>query len=324
LAATSNLAGGFGGFLKSFSTICMTHARGIRHHKSELMNRFAARVCTPIVIALAMASCLQSRAQMARWTNSLGQVFVPVPGTKVSFSTWETRVKDFAAFAATQPKLDGTNWNHAFYHEVTPVSAGPDYPVVNVSWNDARAFCDWLTAVERSTGKIPAGTSYRLPTDTEWSVAVGLGDHEAGDTPKEKSAKLPNVFPWGTQFPPPPGAGDFADQTARIYFTNWPNITNYTDGFVTTAPVGSFTPNALGIYDLAGNAMEWCEDSYDASHKQRVMRGGAWNNCGPKSLLSSYREHVTPNRYSVTTGFRCVLELPADSTGNGTNAGHAK
>ena len=176
--------------------------------------------------------------------------------------------------------------------------------MVKVSWNDARAFCGWLTAVERGSGKIPAGASYRLPTDTEWSIAVGLGDHEAGDTPKEKSAKLPNVFPWGAQFPPPPGAGNFADQTARIYFTNWPNITNYTDGFVTTAPVGSFTPNTLGIYDLAGNAMEWCEDSYDASHKQRVMRGGAWNNCGPKSLLSSYREHVAPNRYSVTTGFR--------------------
>src|SRR6516165_2934866 len=79
-----------------------------------------------------------------RWTNSMGMVFVPVPHTTVSFSIYETRVKDFAAFAETNPKLDGTNWNHAFYHDVTPVSAGPDYPVVNVSWNDASEFCSWL------------------------------------------------------------------------------------------------------------------------------------------------------------------------------------
>src|SRR5487761_2362181 len=63
-----------------------------------------------------------------------------------------------------------------------------------------------------------------------------------------------------------------------------------------TAPVGSFTPNPLGIYDLAGNAMEWCQDFYDASQRQHVLRGGAWINCGPKSLLSSSREHAAPNR----------------------------
>jgi formylglycine-generating enzyme required for sulfatase activity len=283
---------------------------------TNLMNRFAARFHSAIFAFAVMATCLPLHAQPSRWTNSLGQIFVPVPDTKVSFSIWETRVKDFAAFAATQPKLDGTNWQHALYHDQTPVSVGPDYPVVNVSWNDARAFCDWLTATELHSGKIPAGATYRLPTDAEWSIAVGIGGRETGDTPKDKNAKLPNIYPWGTQFPPPPRAGNFADQTARIYFTNWPNITNYTDGYVTTAPVGSFTPNALGLYDLAGNVMEWCEDSYDASQKQRVLRGGAWINCGPKSLLSSYREHTGPARYSVATGFRCVLELPA-----ATNAG---
>jgi formylglycine-generating enzyme required for sulfatase activity len=241
-------------------------------------------------------------------TNSLGMIFVPVPHTKVSFSIFETRVKDFAAFAATKPKLDGTNWNHAFYHGVTPVSAGPDFPVVNISWNDAAAFCAWLTKAERQAGDISPKELYRLPTDEEWSCAVGIGGRETGATPKEKSAKLEQVFPWGAQFPPPPGAGNFADQAALNYFTNWPHIEGYNDGFVTTAPVGSFAPNALGIYDLAGNALEWCDDFYDASHKQRVLRGGAWNNCGPKSLLSSYREHVAPQRFSVVTGFRCVLQ----------------
>lgn len=272
-----------------------------------------ALVVPVLVLAWLAVSCASESGKGAatagpRWTNSLGQVFVPVPGTTVQFCIWETRVKDFAVFAATGAKLDGTNWNNAFYHAATPVSVGPEYPVVNVSWNDAEAFCAWLTRVERASGKISAGQRYRLPTDDEWSVAVGIGGRETGSTPHEKSGKLAGVYPWGTQWPPPAGSGNFADQTALDYFKEWPHIEGYNDGYVTTAPVGTFQPNALGIYDLAGNAEEWCGDYYDGTHQARVLRGGAWNNCGPHSLLSSYREHVAPDRCSVVTGFRCVLE----------------
>ena len=283
--------------------------------RSHQMNQAVAKILSALSIASLALSCahIQPPAENAspvtsRWTNSLGMVFVPVPHTQVSFSIWETRVKDFAAFAASRPKLDGTNWNRAFYHGITPVSAGPDFPVVNVSWNDAQAFCVWLTDTGRAAGNISAKQTYRLPTDAEWSWAVGIGGRETDATPKARSAKQENIFPWGTQFPPPPGAGNFADQAALNYFTNWPHIENYNDGFVTTAPVGSFAPNVLGIYDLAGNALEWCDDFYDASRRQKVLRGGAWINCGPKSLLSSYREHVSPERFSVVTGFRCVLQ----------------
>ncbi len=269
---------------------------------------------TPCLLAWLTAPVPSQATDAApgRWTNSLGMVFASVPGTRVRFSIYETRVKDFAAFAATNPKLDGTNWNHALYHGVTAVSAGDDYPVVNVSWNDAVHFCDWLTETERKAGNLSTNQLYRLPADAEWSRAVGIGGQETGVTPKDKNAKLEGVYPWGTQFPPPPRAGNFADKAALDYFTNWPHITNYDDGYVTTAPVGSFTPNPYGLYDMAGNAMEWCGDFYDASHKQRVLRGGAWINCGPETLLSSYREHVSPGRFSVATGFRCVLAQDAD------------
>jgi formylglycine-generating enzyme required for sulfatase activity len=243
----------------------------------------------------------------SRWTNQLGMVFVPVPPTHAAFSIYETRVSDFAAFAATQPKLDGTNWNHALYHNVTPVSAGANYPVVAVSWNDATAFCRWLTETERDQNLIPPGAVYRLPTDAEWSWAAGIGDRETGATPKAKNAKLKDVYPWGTQFPPPPGTGNFADQAALNYFKKWPNIPGYDDGYVTTAPVGSFKPNGFGLYDLAGNAAEWCEDSYDGTSSRRELRGGSWVNTGPKSLWASTRMSVGPNRFSVITGFRCVL-----------------
>jgi formylglycine-generating enzyme required for sulfatase activity len=293
----------------------MTRLAAIRQNAGNLMTLSAATVLPAVLVTALMMSCAQGRSQVksvrftaSPRTNGLGMVFVPVPHTRVAFSIYETRAKDFAAFAATKPKLDGTNWNRAAYHGVTAVSNGADFPVVDVSWNDAVTFCAWLTETERVAGKISAKQLYRLPTDVEWSEAAGIGDRETNGLPKDKSAKLENIYPWGTQFPPPPGAGNFADQAALNYFTNWPHIEGYNDGFVTTSPVGSFKANAFGIYDLAGNALEWCEDFYDASHRQRVLRGGAWNNCGPKSLLSSYREHAAPERFSVVTGFRCVLE----------------
>lgn len=287
------------------------------------MNKSTVGILPVLLTALLAASCAHVRPLAkshcpvsARSTNHLGMVFVPVPHTGVAFSIYETRVCDFAAFAAIHPKLDGTNWNRAFYHGVTPVSTGSNFPVVNVSWNDARAFCEWLTQTERRAGLIPPGSVYRLATDAEWSWAAGIGDRESGATPKDKNAKLKDVYPWGTQIPPPPGAGNFADQAALDYFTNWPHIQGYNDGFVTTSPVGSFQPNESGLYDLAGNAAEWCEDSYDGVSSRRELRGGSWVNTGPKSLWSSTRMAVGPDRFSVITGFRCVL-----TGGNGENRG---
>ena len=280
------------------------------------MNPAAARTL-PIVLALLLPASGVGSATHAPidltpfrpLTNSLSMVFVRVPEMKAACCIYETRVKDYAAFAAAKSPMAGTNWQHAFYHGVTPVSPGPDFPVVNVSWNEATAFCEWLTVAEKRTGTLGAKDFYRLPTDEEWSRAAGIRQRESGATPRKKSAQLPNLFPWGEQFPPPPGSGNFADLTARDFFTNWPHIANYRDGYITTAPVGSFAPNRYGLYDLAGNALEWCADFYDASHQQRVLRGGAWNNCGPKSLLTSYREHAAPERCSVVTGFRCVLQI---------------
>ena len=82
------------------------------------------------------------------------------------------------------------------------------HPVVNVSWKDANAFCAWLTKKEMAEGKIKAGQKYRLPTDAEWSVAVGLGK-EKGNTPEAKDGGIKDVYPWGKEWPPPVGAGNY-------------------------------------------------------------------------------------------------------------------
>ncbi|MCX6922938.1 MAG: SUMF1/EgtB/PvdO family nonheme iron enzyme [Verrucomicrobia bacterium] len=134
-----------------------------------------------------------------RWTNSLGMVFVKVPGTDVCFSIWDTRVQDYQVYAESREGVDDS-WRSG--------ESGPTHPVVNVDWGDANKFCDWLTAQEWNAGLLSSSQSYRLPTDAEWSVAVGL-QGESGSTPGDKDRKIKDVYPWGNQWPPPRGAGNY-------------------------------------------------------------------------------------------------------------------
>jgi formylglycine-generating enzyme required for sulfatase activity/tRNA A-37 threonylcarbamoyl transferase component Bud32 len=223
------------------------------------------------------------------FVNTLGMEFVPVPGTAVLFCRWETRVKDYTAYAKGN-KVDAA-WA-ATNKEGVPSSREPEHPVASVSWNDANGFCEWLTKKEIAEGKLAKGMKYRLPTDEEWSRAVGLA-FESGATPSAKSGKNSVDFPWGTGFPPAGKVGNYADEAFHAKFPNkkageeddsdvekdpkaknW--IVGYTDGFATSAPVGSFPANEWGIHDLGGNVWEWCEDWYDASQKERVLRGASW------------------------------------------------
>jgi formylglycine-generating enzyme required for sulfatase activity len=221
------------------------------------------------------------------FVNTLGMPFVPVPGTDVQFCIWETRVKDYAEYAAANAGVDGSWKKPGFKQEDT-------HPVVKVSWNEAQAFCEWLTKKEMAEGKIKAGQKYRLPTDAEWSVAVGLGK-EKGNTPKEKNRGIKDVYPWGKEWPPPKGAGNYGESL---------NVDNYEY----TSPVGSFAANKLGLHDMGDNVLEWCEDWYDPAIKAfRVLRGASWGDGGPGTLLSSDRVIGTPDFRRNNVGFRCVL-----------------
>jgi len=248
----------------------------------------------------------------APFVNTLGMKFVPVPGTKVLFSIWDTRVRDYAARALVNTVDDA--WTRQI-HEGVPVSREPDDPVAGVTWNDAQAFCQWLTESEAVAGKLPKGAKYRLPTDEEWSRAVGL-DSEPGATPAEKSQKDEVDFPWGTGFPPPrPNLGNYGDSAKHQKFPLERWIEGYSDGYVTTSPVASFPPNAYGLYDMGGNLRQWCEDWFDASQKERTMRGASWHAATLASVLLSYRYHAIPGHREDDYGFRCVLELPGPPAG---------
>jgi serine/threonine protein kinase len=217
------------------------------------------------------------------FTDSLGMKFVPLGDIQISI--WETRVQDYEAFC----RATGRAYQPADF----PQTAAD--PVVRVNWFEAMAFCKWLTEKEHNENLIEDRQAYRLPTDLEWSMAVGLVN-ESGATPEARDGKIKNEFPWGKQWPPPNGTGNYAAGRRR-------------GG---TMPVGSFKPNSIGLYDLGGNVWEWCLDTYKggASGTGRdwgVLRGGSWATQNRLEMQSSYRNVVDRNDRDVIYGFRCVL-----------------
>ncbi|GHT19420.1 hypothetical protein FACS1894189_8210 [Planctomycetales bacterium] len=143
------------------------------------------------------------------------------------------------------------------------------HPVVNVSWNDAVAFCEWLSKKE--------GKKYRLPTEIEWEYAAKAGTttrYWFGNEPEEL-AKYDNV----------------ADTTGKSEHRSWTQIgINSKDGFVYTAPVDALRANPWGLFGIHGNVSEWCGDIYNASERQYNVRGGSWY-CGANLARSTKRQH---------------------------------
>jgi formylglycine-generating enzyme required for sulfatase activity/serine/threonine protein kinase len=225
--------------------------------------------------------------------NSLGMTFVKVGD--VQFATRGTRVKDYAQFVQ-ETGYPKTGWKNPGFEQTE------DHPVVNVSWTDALSFCKWLTDKDRAAGILAANESYRLPTDLEWSKAVGLPT-EKGDSPEMRDMGIQDQYPWGTQWPPPKNAGNYTGKETGAEVA----IAGFDDGYVHTSPVGAFAPNALGIYDMGGNVWQWCMDTWNPKARSRVLRGGSWDQGALRlSLLSSCRIHSMPDRESSNYGFRVV------------------
>ena len=159
-----------------------------------------------------------------------------------------------------------------------PTAKGMDsdrHPVVNVSWREATGYAEWLS---RETGKL-----YRLPDEREWAyVAIRWASKAA-----------------------PCQHGNIADRSLGQVFRQW-QISDCDDGFVRSAPVGSFQANALGVHDLFGNVAEWVNDCGPSGCGSHIARGSAWDSAGDE-LQPSFRESY--DRPSDTRGFRVVREL---------------
>jgi hypothetical protein len=238
--------------------------------------------------------------------NSLGMNFVPLGD--VMFSAWETRYRDYMEYCkATQARRPG---------RVDASGKGGTLPVVGVDRNEARAFCAWLTERERNAGLIGAQDAYRLPTDEEWSRAVGL-PLERGATPAERNGRIRGIYPWGFDWPPPPDADNLADMESARKASLDSAIAGYEDKFPFLAPVTALRPNERGVTGLAGNASEWVDTDFESvaavkeGESPRVVpgttRGGNWRTSSPDELLASVRVPVPPDTRRITIGFRIVL-----------------
>ncbi len=236
------------------------------------------------------------------FTNSLGMKFVPVRGTDVLFGISEVTYQQYAAFAKANPDIAG-DWKNQIHDGFVIKEKADDHPVTRVNLEDAKAFCAWLCNEEKK--------EYRLPTDHEWSLAVGIGKKEDEKaTPEEKARKMVDEYPWGSEWPPPQGAGNYSDQSRKAKAKAARATTyldGYDDGFPTTAPVMSFKPNQFGLYDLGGNVWEWVSDKYSPSSSAFVLRGGSWDGSFRERALSSCRVINEPTSRSSFYGFRCVL-----------------
>jgi len=256
----------------------------------------------------------------AMFVNSLGMKFAPVPihggptaGKRVLFSIWEVREKDYQEFVS-----DTNGW----WTKDPEIDHGLDHPATSIAWPNAVAFSAWLTERERKLGKIGANETFRLPSDHEWSCAVGIGEREDPNAaPSDKRIKIKNVFPWGATWPPPSRSGNFWSEELRPLLAvgkfSWvkAELTGYEDGYATLAPVGKYPANRHGLHDLAGNVGEWCSDWFDSSQTQRVVRGSDWSFVGEiaeTTFLSSYRYGIRPELRQSAIGFRVVLEVGRD------------
>jgi hypothetical protein len=250
------------------------------------------------------------------WENGIGMRFAPL-GPDLMVAIWETRVRDYQRFVEESQRLEKESRHAAARPPDFPQT--PEHPVVNVSREDARAFCQWLTESERKSQRIADTHIYRLPTDLEWSTMVGLREEE-GISPGWRDARKQAVYPWGVAWPPDQIVGNFADLTAAgtpgVSIDR--TIANYDDGFAYTAPVGSFRPNSAGLFDLSGNVQEWVEDEYSKLGKNLlgVLRGGGWSTFQSENLLSGSRNAVPPTYQDAIYGFRVVLaKVPPKADG---------
>jgi gliding motility-associated lipoprotein GldK len=213
-------------------------------------------------------------------------------------------IKDFA-YSYNEPMHNSYFWHQAY----------GDYPVVGVSWDQAKAFCAWRTMYKNSYVKKQKGrdqvNSFRLPTEAEWEYAA-RGGIESG------------TYPWG---------GPYAKNDRGCFLANFkPMRGDYAaDGALYTVEAKSYEPNDFNLYNMAGNVSEWTDSSYDAgayefvssmnpnvsdkANQRKVIRGGSWKDVA-FFLQVSTRDFEYADSARSYIGFRTVQDyMGTDATG---------
>jgi sulfatase modifying factor 1 len=189
-------------------------------------------------------------------------------------------------------RVDGATWRHPEGPRST-IKKSWDHPVVQVSWNDARYYAEWV-------GK-------RLPTEAEWEFAA-------------RGGLVQKPFPWGDEREPG------GKHMMNVWQGVFPSVNTEADGYYGTAPARSFKPNRYGLYNMTGNVWEWCADWFDPDYyrespainpvgptigERKVIRGGSY--LCHESYCNRYRTDArfsnTPESATTNCGFRCAISL---------------
>ncbi len=215
-----------------------------------------------------------TREQFARFVEDSGR---DMSGVSFGFSESKQRVDP-----GDQYSFDNPGWEQ-----------DADHPATCISWQDAVAFCEWLSRKE--------GATYRLPTEAEWEYACRAGSSKSHSFGNESADKFCNIT---------------EDE-------NWKGLEDIADGFEFTSPVGSFEPNEFGLCDMHGNVNEWVSDFYRKDYyqnsppadpqgpsdgDQRILRGGSFNKT-QKSTRSAERLWMGSDQRFYANGFRVVCEI---------------
>lgn len=285
-----------------------------------------------IEYALKSAGEAKLAAMPATRTTSLGQVLVLVkggrytmgsprrePGRRSNETERQVELKRpfyIGRFQVTNKEFREFKADHQsgiFKDESLDLDA---QPVVRVSWQEAAAFCNWLSerdklppAYVRRDDRLeladPVTTGYRLPTEAEWEFAARFD-----------GARATRKYPWGDGLPVPAKSGNWGDASA-IYLTPV-TISGYDDGFRVAAPVGRFPANPLGLNDMGGNVLEWTTDRYSIyvvgpeyqstdpvgprTGDNYVIRGAGWLTGKVPELRTAVRDTGSSGRPDL--GFR--------------------
>ncbi len=217
-------------------------------------------------------------------------------------------IKDFN-YAYNEPLYDGYFWHSAYNN----------YPVVGVTWDQARAYCNFKSKLksdynESLKKRKQKPMAFRLPTEAEWEYAARGGKENA-------------TYPWG---------GPYLMDDRGCYLANFkPKRGNYIEDekkgtYTYTAPVKSFPKNGFGLFDMAGNVSEWTESPYNNSTYQfsstlnpylsnqayrepnKSVRGGSWKDVG-YLLMTGYRDYEQKDSARSYIGFRTVQDIPEGS-----------
>jgi formylglycine-generating enzyme required for sulfatase activity len=174
------------------------------------------------------------------------------------------------------------------------------HPVTCVSWDDAQAYARWLS------GK--TGHQYRLPSASEWEYAARSGGEA--------------VLPWGANAAAACASANVADASAAQRYPGW-TVFGCNDGYVYTAPVGSFKANSFGLNDMLGNVFQWTEDCWKADYvgapidgsalsagdcSEHELRGGSWFST-PAYVRANYRNHFAAGYRTSSVGIRLVKDM---------------